>query len=228
VVTDRRQLAGRVGRPLSDWPALLGAQITGCLTAGADLIQVREPDLEAGPLARFLTSLFDHVPDSVGRVVVNDRADVVLATRAAGVHLGECSLGLDDVRLLEPADKRWVIGRSVHAAATAAACRSASFLIAGTVRASSSKPRGWRVLGWEGLAEIVQAAGTTPVVAIGGIDESDVPAVVRCGAVGVAGISCFLPEPGADIGAGARDRVRAVINAFDTVGGETYTRSTGG
>lgn len=147
-------------------------------------------------------------------MVVNDRADVASVTGAAGVHLTERSLELEDVRRLLSADKKWVMGRSVHDAATAARCRPASYLLAGTVQASGGKPSDWRLLGWTGLADIVRAADGTPVVAIGGLGPDEGRDTLRAGAVGIAGIGCFLPEPGRDIVASVRERVCAVQHAL--------------
>jgi thiamine-phosphate pyrophosphorylase len=219
LVTDRRRLVARMGARDEDWPELLGSQVEAALAGGADLVQVREPDLTARVLARFLRQLFERLPDRGRRVVVNDRADVAMVTGAGGVHLTELSPDPADVRRLRPADKRWVMGRSVHDPGTAGRHRDADYLLAGTVRASASKPAGWRVLGWEGLAAIVRAAGTTPVVAIGGLTAGDAEAVRRAGAVGLAGIGCFLPEAGADLGWSVRSKVERIRMAFDSTGG---------
>jgi hypothetical protein len=42
-----------------------------------------------------------------------------------------------------------------------------------------------------------------------------VSAVLDSGAVGVAGIGCFLPGPGGDVEDGVREQVHAMRNAFD-------------
>ena len=152
VVTARARLVERTGASAEAWPDLLLAQVAGALDGGADLIQVREPDLDAGTLVRFLRRLFHEIRGSASRVVVNDRVDIAWATGAGGVHLTERSLALKDVRELIPADKKWVMGRSVHNPETAARCRSAAYLLAGTVQPSDSKPQDWRLLGWAGSA----------------------------------------------------------------------------
>jgi thiamine-phosphate pyrophosphorylase len=214
LVTSRHRLVECAAADHADWPHLLLAQIAGALEGNADLIEVREPDLGASALAAFLRRLFREIPGSAARVVVNDRADVANVTGAAGVHLSERSLELEDVRQLFSSDKKWVMGRSVHDPATAATCRGASYLLAGTVQASGSKPSGWRLLGWTGLAAIVRAAESTPVVAIGGLSAGEALEVRRAGAVGIAGIGCFLPQPGRDIVASVRERVCAVQHAL--------------
>jgi thiamine-phosphate diphosphorylase len=215
VVTDRQRLVAHVGAAAGQWQTLLRAQIAGALAGGADLVQVREPDLDARSLASFVRDVFISVPGSAARVLVNDRVDVAHVTGAAGVHLTERSVAVEEAKRLQPYGASWVIGRSVHDAATAAAGASASYLLAGTVRPSTSKPEGWSVLGWPGLAALVAAARQVPVVAIGGLATEHVAAVVDAGAVGVAGIACFLPRRGDNVEESVRDRVRAMRNAFD-------------
>ena len=61
VVTDRRRLVSDAGAALDDWPSLLEAQVSGALAGGADLIQVREPDVDASSLARTLRAVFTGV-----------------------------------------------------------------------------------------------------------------------------------------------------------------------
>jgi thiamine-phosphate pyrophosphorylase len=215
VVTDRGRLVSEAGAALDDWPVLLQAQIAGALSGGADLIQVREPDVDARTLVRTLRAVFTKVPDSARHVTVNDRADVSLVTGAAGVHLAERSIRVGEARTLQPAGTLWVIGRSVHDEGGAAAARDADYIVAGTVQASLSKPDGRRLLGWKGLSAIVRAAGTVPVMAIGGLGPQHVQEIVHAGAVGLAGIGCFLPIRGEDVAASVRERVRAVRTAFD-------------
>lgn len=228
VVTDRKRLVRQLAARPDAWPDLLEAQIAGALAGGADLVQVREPDLPAGLLVRFLRGLFERMPASTARIVVNDRVDVAWVTGAAGVHLTERSLSVEDARTLLPAGRHWVIGRSVHEPSSAAACAAAAYLVAGTVLPSASKPDVRRQLGWAGLAEIAHAADKTPVVAIGGLGPGDVRAVLDAGAVGVAGIGCFLPEPGCAVAPSVRERVLAMRKEFDTTRGGTYTQGAGG
>jgi thiamine-phosphate pyrophosphorylase len=215
VVTDRRRLVSDAGAALDDWPSLLEAQVSGALAGGADLIQVREPDVDANTLIRTLRAVFTSVQGSAHRVIVNDRADVALAIGAAGVHLTERSIRIDEARTLQPAGTVWVIGRSVHDVAGAAATRGADYIVAGTLQPSPSKPESRRLLGWKGLSAIVGAAGTVPVMAIGGLGPQHVQEIVDAGAVGLAGIGCFLPIRGEDVVASVRERVRAVRMAFD-------------
>ncbi len=227
LVTDRQRLAAAAGRPASAWPDLLIEQIGGALAGGTDLVQIRERDLTPRALVTFLQRLWRAVPAASTRVVINDRLDVALAAGAAGVHLPESGLPLEDVLARVSADK-FLVGGSVHRAGDASLRRAASYLLAGTVQASASKPAGWSTIGWTGLTAIVRAAAQTPVLAIGGIGAADVARVRQAGASGVAAIGALLPEPGApDVGESVRQRAAAIVFGFDSQEGVSYTREAG-
>lgn len=216
LVTDRRRLARAAGTGEDGWRTAMVEQIRGAVAGGVDLIQVREPDMEAGPLSRFLRTVFVEVPGSQGRIVVNDRLDVALAVGAAGVPAGAGTrrgrgeaarrhrgrLGDGPVGAL--GGGRAAVGRRV-------------VLMAGTVQDTASKPEGWRLLGWDGLEAVVAASGGIPVVAIGGLTAADVPRLVACGATGMAAIGWFIPDDGREVREFVQERVAAAQIAFDRV-----------
>ena len=193
LVTDRRQ---------SD----VLEQTRRAVDAGVDVIQVREPDLEAAPLAELVSSVLGIARSSSTRVTVNDRLDVAMACGADGVHLRADSMTPADARRLAPA--RFLVGRSVHNPAEAGAAGGADYLIAGTVFPTSSKP-GVSCLGVEGLRAIVQTS-TVPVLAIGGVTRDRLPAIAATGAAGVAAIGLFAHGSLVEI-------VKAARAVFDTV-----------
>jgi len=223
VVTARLRLLEAWPGAARSWQSLLAAQVRGALSGGADLVQVREPDLDAGSLAAFLGQVFAELPESRARVVLNDRLDVALAVDAGGVHLPERSLSPGQARSLAPRPE-WLVGRSVHSADAARHSSGASYLLAGTVLPSASKARMAPTLGWDGLRDVVDAAGDVPVMAIGGLTELDVPRAVAAGASGVAAIGWFLPTGGADVAEFVQERVMRMRLAFDTSDGVPYTR----
>ena len=64
---------------------------------GVDCVQVREKDMEAGPLLARVRDVMARVGDRV-TVIVNDRPDVAAAADAHGVHLGQGDLPCAEVR----------------------------------------------------------------------------------------------------------------------------------
>jgi thiamine-phosphate pyrophosphorylase len=145
---------------------------------------------------------------------VNDRLDVALATSAHGVHLRGDSLPNAAVRRIAPAG--FVIGRSIHDAAGAAAASAADYLIAGSVFATASKPHAPARLGLDGLAAVVAAAAGSPVWAIGGVTAERIPQLVARGASGVAAIGALVPQArAADVAATVHQLTSALRAALD-------------
>jgi thiamine-phosphate pyrophosphorylase len=176
--------------------------------AGIDLIQVRERDLEAAPLAALVRAMVDEVRGSATRVVVNDRLDVALTCGAHGVHLRSDSIPPDRARTLAPAG--FLVGRSVHDADEAVrVAADVDWLIAGTVFATASKPSGHAQLGLDGLRAVVRSV-RVPVLAIGGITGDRLRGVAASGAAGFAAIGLFSVMPAPSV-------VAAWRAAFDSV-----------
>lgn len=193
LVTDRRRLALRLDLP-PDSPQLITALCDCAVTAaraGANLLQVREPDLPAARLREITRELKERLRGTATLVIVNDRLDVALAAGADGVHLKETSIDPRRARQLLPGS---VLGASVHSVSGAerAIALGVDYLIAGTVFSSVSKP-GAPTLGESGLRAIVDAAQPVPVLGIGGIGVRQASAIAAAGAAGMAGIEVFLP-----------------------------------
>lgn len=191
LVTDRRRLAAVFRAADEGRGDLLVAQVAGAVAGGVDIIQIREPDLSASALAALVRRILTEVPESRRRLVVNDRLDVALAVGAGGVHLRERSFGVAAARRMLPAAS--LVGASVHDPEGAHIRRAADYLIAGTVLPTPSKTPD-RLLGWEGLSRVVEAAGSCPVLGIGGLTLATIGPLAATGAVGAAAIGFFIPD----------------------------------
>lgn len=213
LVTDRRRLGAAVGARPAGWADALEQQVRGAAAAGVDLVQVREPDLEAAELVSLVERLVAASAGTPSRILVNDRLDVALAASAAGIHLKERSFRPADARPLTPAG--FLIGCSIHSAVAAVERRDASYLMAGTVLPTISKPEG-TLLGWDGLAAVVVAAAGTPVLAIGGIDLPSMGLLASSGAAGLAAVGAFIPPAGQDIYEFVQKRVIDMRLGFDS------------
>ena len=166
----------------------------GAAAAGVDIIQVREASLDDRRLSDLVTAIVEAVSGTPARVVVNERTDIALATRAHGVHLRADSISAVQVKDLVP--EGFLIGRSVHSRseAVAAARSGVHYLVAGTVYPTASKPEGSPLLGLEGLRELVRAVDV-PVLAIGGVVADKVWDLAATGAAGMAAIGLFADVP---------------------------------
>jgi thiamine-phosphate pyrophosphorylase len=215
-VTDRRQLAARVGCNPDSMDAIdaLVRQVRTAATAGVGLVHLREGDLSASRLVDVARAIREGLASLGARLVVNDRVDVALASNADGVHLKSSSIGVLDARRLLGTAR--LVGRSVHSVAEVCSAAHADYVVFGTVFPSRSKPEGWTPAGTAALAEIVRSARHQPVLAIGGITVDTAAEAARCGAAGVAAIGAFLPTEGASLDESVQQRVRALRLAFDS------------
>jgi thiamine-phosphate pyrophosphorylase len=113
-------------------------------------------------------------------IVVNDDVEAAIRLEADGVHLGQDDPGADRAR-----EAGLLLGISAASVDEAVDAEGASYLGAGPVWATPSKPDADPPIGLEGLREICKAVAI-PVVAIGGIDVSNAADCIRAGAAGVA------------------------------------------
>jgi thiamine-phosphate diphosphorylase len=183
--------------------------VRAALAGGAPSIQLRaktEPTRETVALAERLR---EETARHGALFFVNDRVDVALAVGADGAHLGDDDLPLPAARRITPPG--FLIGRSVETAdeARRALADGADYLGVGTLFLTPSKTDTGPAIGLEGLSRVARAAGGTPVVAIGGIDESNAAAVARAGADGVAVIRAVMKAE--DPAAAAAALIRAVM-----------------
>ncbi len=167
VLTDRRQLPP--GRHLED-------VIERCVAAGASAVVVRELDL---PVSR-RAQLVAHTA-ATGALTISARQPL---PGADGVHLAAGQPAPNDLPPL--------VGRSCHRcseirrAVTAATAATPAYLTISPVAATRSKPGYGPAIGTDGVRRAVEAAGPTPVLALGGIDPVLARQVRQAGAHGIA------------------------------------------
>lgn len=180
VITDPVLLKGR--DPIS----VCRAAVQG----GATMIQVRWKDGTPAAVLEFTRGLVAALPVPV---LVNDRADIALAARAGGAHLGWEDPPLEVLRPHLPAG--FLLGVSVGSSEEAerAAGISADYWSVGPCYATPSKGDAGPPLGPEGFAALAaRAPEGTPVIGIGGITSKNAGDIVRAGAAGVAVIGAVL------------------------------------
>lgn len=182
------------------------AMAAACCSGGARLIQLRHKtgsSAEVLALARRAVA----VAGTFGAdVVVNDRADLAALSKAAGVHVGQEDLPVDEARRLIGLDA--LVGVSAHSReqVDAALATSASYVAVGPVFGTTTKDTGY---GPRGLDLVRYASGRgKPVVAIGGMTLARLMEVVEAGASAVAVISDLLATNDPEA------RVRAYVHAL--------------
>ena len=197
-MTDRHNFAATDTREARE---TLLAKIEAAAGAGVDWIQIREKDLSGKDCSSLTREALHRAAKSSARktaptrILVNDRLDVAISQSAGGVHLGENSLPLVEVkRLVENRGNRkdFLIGVSCHSleAARAAASRGADYLFFGPIFATPSKAAFGAPQGLERLAQVCRAV-SIPVLAIGGITLENAADCLAAGASGIAAIRLF-------------------------------------
>lgn len=189
-VTDRKALPGSPEGQVR----LLLEKIEGAARGGVDCIQIREKDLSGRALATLVSEALRRVPESC-HLLVNDRLDVALAAGAGGVHLGEQSLPVEEVKRLVKERKiggEFLVGVSAHSVESvrSAEANGADYVIFGPVFATPSKLGYGPPQGVERLAQACRSV-TIPVMAIGGITVENARECAAAGAAGIAAIRLF-------------------------------------
>jgi thiamine-phosphate pyrophosphorylase len=170
-------------------------------------LQLREKDLEARELVELARELRIICDRHGARLLVNDRLDVAIASRADGIHLPANSFAVADARAFIGRDR--LIGVSTHepAEVMAASRAGADFVVYGPVFDPLSKDAYTAARGGNGLITACGAA-SIPVFALGGITSDRIrelrtqiatanaqKAITRPAGVAVIGAIFGSPDP---------------------------------
>ena len=162
---------------------------------GATLVQLRDKTGNTRRLIEEARAVRAALTGLATPFVVNDRADVALAVKADGIHIGWDDIAPADARLLLGTNR--IIGLSIKTLRQAqeAPLDHLDYVCIGGVYQTMSKGNPDPPIGTEGLRAIAAAirkrAPGLPIGAIAGIDESNAPDVIAAGADGVAVISAL-------------------------------------
>lgn len=185
---------------MTDGKALASERRAGVLeairraaAARVDFVQIREKDLLTGELLKMAREAVGIAgPAGETRAIVNDRLDVALAAGASGVHLGQESAPA--AKVIEwcragGAPKEFLVGVSCHSIEQArdAETAGASYVFFGPVFDTPAKRSFGPPQGVERLGKVCSAV-KIPVIAIGGVSESNAADCIQAGAAGIAAI----------------------------------------
>lgn len=149
--------------------------------AGVRMVQLRMKDAPRGEVVATARRLMGIARGSQTKIIVNDDPAAAAESGADGVHVGQDDMPVTEVRERFP--QIGIVGLSTHNLAQAAASAAVrpDYIGVGPVYATPTKKIPDPALGVAKAAEMIRAA-TCPAVAIGGIDASTLPAVLRAGA----------------------------------------------
>ncbi|MCL6549530.1 MAG: thiamine phosphate synthase [Acidothermus cellulolyticus] len=178
-------------RRQGDLPAFLDA----VLSAGVDVVQLREKGLEAKEELRLLDVFAEACRRHGALLAVNDRADIAYAARSDVLHLGQDDLPVGIARSIVGDDV--VIGVSTHSVDQVQAAVSdpaVDYFCVGPCWPTPTKP-GRPAAGLDVVRYAAQAAGDRPWFAIGGINLQNLDEVLEAGARRVVVVRAIADAP---------------------------------
>ncbi|MAE80716.1 MAG: thiamine phosphate synthase [Dehalococcoidia bacterium] len=147
---------------------------------GASTVQLRDKISSKRTIVETATEI-QQLADNAGSLfIMNDHADIARIVASDGLHVGQKDIAVEDCRVV--LDDRQIIGTSNALVTEAEESEriGADYLAVGAMFPTATKID-TRPAGLETLTEI-RAATSTHIVAIGGINESNLGAVLAAGA----------------------------------------------
>ena len=167
--------------------------IETALQNGVTLLQLREKELtsraffERALRVKELTDKYN-IP-----LIINDRLDIALAVDADGVHLGQSDLPVKEARRILGPNKLIGVSAKTLGQALEAEKFGATYLGTGAMNPTTTKVI-TQITPLETLKEICDTVNI-PVVAIGGICESNIQNLKDTKIKGIAVVSAILCQP---------------------------------
>ena len=182
-VTDRSWLKGQT----------LAQQVEQTLLGGATMVQLREKQLDLPPFRREALAIQALCRRFGVPFLINDNVDLALDIGADGVHVGQEDMEAGLVRQKLGSGK--ILGVSAHSPEEALRAQNAGadYLGAGAVFHTGTKTD-VSTLSYDTLRDVC-AAVHIPVVAIGGISESNILQLKGAGIAGAAVVSALFAQP---------------------------------
>jgi thiamine-phosphate pyrophosphorylase len=177
------------GRDLLD---LVSAAVAG----GVTCVQLREKAMAEAEFIRLARALKARLAPLDVPLIINDSLTVALAAGADGLHLGQDDLPAKEARAALGPER--ILGLSAGNLTEARPVDAAlvDYVGVGPVFPTGTKADAGAAIGLDGVAAL-RAYFTLPLVAIGGIQESNATDVARCGVEGLAVVSaiCGAQDP---------------------------------
>jgi thiamine-phosphate pyrophosphorylase len=175
---------------------------------GIACVQLREKQISTRKFIEEARSIKKLLEPYKIPLIINDRVDVALACGADGVHIGQDDMSYAEARLLT--GKKAIIGLSVERWEDVEESQKLDIDYIGVspVFATQTKTDTKGAWGLAGLAKI-KAFSRHPIVAIGGINESNAADVVKAGADCLAVVSAICAAHDPEV---AARKINSIIN----------------
>ena len=179
-VTDRSWLNGKT----------LYEQVEEAIKGGVTFVQLREKTLDEESFLNEASEIQKLCRNHNIPFVINDNVEIAKKINADGVHVGQSDMNAGNVRAILGEDKILGVSAQTVEQAVLAEKQGADYLGVGAVFPTGSKADAEDV-SYETLKAICEAVNI-PVVAIGGINDSNVLTLKGSGISGIAVISAIF------------------------------------
>lgn len=160
------------------------------IDGGCRWIQLRVKDATDDQVRPMAVEALRMCREAGATFIIDDRVELVRELGADGVHLGLKDMPVAEARRI--LGDRFIIGGTANTFDQARAHyeASANYIGCGPFRFTTTKKNLSPILGLDGYCSIMEMmrehAIDIPVVAIGGIEESDIPSILATGVSGIA------------------------------------------
>ena len=160
-------------------------QVELACQGGADMIQLRDKKMSDKDLFDLSIKLQQICSKYNVCFTVNNRVDIADISNSDGVHLGQNDLPVWYARKVLGDNKIVGISASGYDKVVEASKLPVDYIGCGAIFPTTTKPEA-NVRGLKVLKKIKEAKISKPIIAIGGIDKTNVGEVIKAGADGVA------------------------------------------
>lgn len=164
--------------------------IEEAIKGGVTVVQIREKTADTLDFYNLALKVKNITTKYNIPLIINDRVDVALAIDADGVHVGQSDMPCDVTRKLIGKDKILGVSAATINEAKKAEKDGADYIGTGAVFPTSTKDDASNVTKNE-LKKIVKSINI-PVVAIGGINESNAEQLTDTGIAGLSVVSAIM------------------------------------
>lgn len=164
------------------------------LAGGARIIQFRDKEMSNEEFIALARRIQQLTRKHNALLIINDRVEIALTIAADGVHVGQHDLAFAEVKRLARPGMILGVSATNYAEAAALADSGADYLGVGPIFPTPSKSDATLPIGLDELARICRDV-RIPIVAIGGIGQSNLPDIIQAGSAGAAVISAISSAP---------------------------------
>lgn len=181
--------------------------VKSAIKAGVKIIQYREKDASARQMLKEAKEIKNLCKKNKVIFLINDRIDIALAVDADGVHLGQEDMPYKTARNLLGKNK--IIGLTAHNVQEAirAEKMGADYVGLSPIFPTSTKSDAGHACGIQMISKVKKYI-RIPIIAIGGINESNLGEVLDAGAKNVAIISAIVAKE--NVGGAAKHFINAI------------------